>query len=534
MNRISAHKLRDMFLGGARRLCENSREIDDLNVFPVPDGDTGKNMCDTLLKMEEELGGGFGTPAEAARAAARGALFGARGNSGVILSQLLKGFADGIEDGVRAVDAIMLANALVEAADSAYQAVIKPVEGTILTVIKEASTAAALSVSGPDTPPADVLDAALVQAKLTLARTPDMLEKLRQAGVVDAGGKGAAYFLEGMLLVLQGELEVGPARVREEREAAAPELEYRYCTEAVIAAPPEFARELKDELEGDSDSLIVVGGDGVVKLHVHTNNPGIVLSLAQQGGELVDIKVDNMGRQHRELSRYAAEGGQFDSDGEPGGLSVVAVVDGDGFREIFRSMGVESFVRGGQSMNPSTQEIVQAIQQAGSREVAVLPNNPNVTLAAGKAAEMVDKKVYVIPTRNIPQGFAAMIEFDHDGTPQQRVEKMTEAAGEVSVAEITRAVRDSSADGIEIHEGDFISILDGKIALSAGSVEEALEKTVGVMVENDCEIITVFGGQPAGDGWEKTVEKLEQAFPDIEFESHFGGQPNYDYIVSGE
>ena len=538
--------MRLMLAGGARRLCAHRQEVDDMNVFPVPDGDTGSNMCKTLQSMEEALGGVFDTPQEVAAAGARGALFGARGNSGVILSQVLKGFSEGLDDSAEA-GAIPFATALVEAAESAYQAVIKPVEGTILTVIKEASTAAALSVSDPNTPVLDVLDAALMQANQTLSRTPEMLPKLKQAGVVDAGGQGFIYFLEGMMLVLSGEMEVSVEAAEEPAETAeSVVLDYQYCTEVVVSSNAVFADELKKILTHDTDSLLVVADDSVVKVHVHTNDPGRVLTAAVAGGELLDVKVDNMARQHREIHapmmRELEEDVQAESEEsapEPAGeikkFAAVAVASGEGFANIFRQLGVSQVVEGGQSMNPSAGEIAAAVERTNAAGVVILPNNKNVVMAAQKAAQVSGVETRVIETSNMPQGIAAMMEFEGAGGLEERVSLMAEASGVVSVAEVTMAVRDYDGEKVKVGKGDYILIIDGEIEEAGASADELGEKAVSLFAGSDYEVVSIYAG--ADYSLERAQElagHLEPEFPDLEIETYYGGQPHYDLIISAE
>lgn len=534
-------------------MCENSHRIDELNVFPVPDGDTGANMCKTLEKMAASLAGRFETPKELAEAAARGALLGARGNSGVILSQVLKGFAGGLPE-TEQVGAIGFATALTEAADAAYQAVIKPVEGTILTVMKDAAKAAELSVSDPDTPVLDILDAALLQAKLTLKRTPQMLEKLREAGVVDAGGQGIVHFMEGMLLVMQGDLRVTIPGVEERTAAAAAEdLEYVYCTEMIVSADAPFAENIKQRLlQMPSDSLIVVGDNGAVKVHVHTNEPGAVLSMGLEGGELLDIKIDNMARQHREHHLVRPQAGETDT-GSPAGETaastaatggapravqspaVIAVADGPGLKEIFISLGAAAIVDGGQSMNPSTQDFADAMQGIKTGSFIILPNNSNIIMAAEKAAQLIDADAFVVPTKNIPEGFAAMMEYAPGADAAELARNMQSLAEMVEVAEITTAVRDVTISDRRISEGDIISIIGGSIDIVADTLAEALLETLGHFAANDAEVITIYRGEGLDESAVLPVlEEAEARFPDIEIETHYGGQKHYPLLVSAE
>ncbi len=547
MNRLNTENLRRILAGGARILCENSHKIDELNVFPVPDGDTGSNMCRTLEKMVAALAGRYETPKQVAESAARGALLGARGNSGVILSQVLKGFAEGLPEDNQ-VGAIGFATALSEAADAAYQAVIKPVEGTILTVLKDSATAAELSVSEPGTPVSDILDAALLQAKLTLKRTPQMLDKLREAGVVDAGGQGLVHFFEGMLLVMQGELHVSVPGVEEAAPKPAKALDYMYCTEIIVSADAAFATTLKERLlRIPADSLIVVGDGGAVKVHIHTNEPGKVITMGLEGGDLLDIKIDNMARQHREhhLVRPPADDAASTVDTPDkhdnqtpeaiAGPVVISVADGEGLKEIFMSLGVHHVIDGGQTMNPSIEDFCEAMQGMDADAFILLPNNSNIVPAAEKAAQLIDVEVYVVYTENVPQGFTAMMEYQPGGDARAVSERMQSIIGTVTVAEITTAVRSVTISGKNISKGDVISIIDGDIRFATETIQEALMDTLELFAAQDSEVISIY----RGDGLEEhtivmLIEEFESKYPNIEIESHYGGQKHYPLLVSAE
>lgn len=524
-------------------MAEHRDAVDTLNVFPVPDGDTGTNMSRTLEKMEGAISGAFDTPKEVAEAAARGALMGARGNSGVILSQILKGFAQGAWEGLE-MGAPSFASAMVEASEMAYQAVIKPVEGTILTVAKEAAQAAALSVSAPDTPVEEVLGAALMQAKLTLSRTPQMLEKLRNAGVVDAGGQGLVYFLEGMMMVLQGDLIVKISASHESvLSSSDSDLQFRYCTEVIVCAELEFVATLRERLSAMSDSLIVVGDAGAVKVHAHTSDPGRLISLALEGGELLDVKVDNMALQHRETIPAEAQKIKAEKNAEAKekntkslDLAVVAVASGQGFSEIFKSLGASVVIEGGQSMNPSIGEISEAIKSVNAENIVVLPGNGNIILAAEKAAESSNgKSIYVIPTKNIPQGFSAMLELEGPGAPLDRVVRMRAASENIDVAEITRAVRDTVSGGLQVTKGDYISVINGDLKVAEKDLPSTFHRTVGILEETGGELITVYRGADIGEREaESLISATTEKFPNLEIETLYGGQPHYHFIISGE
>lgn len=528
---IDTDTLRRMYLNASRNVALNRDLIDRMNVFPVPDGDTGTNMTLTLKKMEASLAEPSASPSELARKAARAALMGARGNSGVILSQILRGFADGLEPGDR-VTPMQLAHALANGADCAYQAVIKPVEGTILTVAKDASTAALIRASEGGAGAADVLDAAVRQAGITLAKTPQLLDKLRQAGVVDSGGQGLVCFLQGFRSALLGE---APAAVLAEQVEARPEiaeaeeLKYQYCTEINLIAAQSALPKLRRLLEIDTDSLLVVGDDDMIHVHVHTNDPGSVLSHAVKFGELADVKVDNMRIQHNERIHELIEE-------TPEKISVVAVVSGDGMKDIYSSLvKTVHIVEGGQSMNPSAEELLHAVNAARARDVVLLPNNPNIMLAASKVKDLTSKRVHVVPTATAAHGVAALVEFDPEKPVDTLVKSMKKTAVGISVAEITRAVRDSRAGGVEIKKGDVIVIFNEKITAAVGSVEDALRHTVEKMSGAGAEVVTLYSGaEISGEEAAALAEKLRAAFSGIEIELHPGGQPLYPFIVSGE
>jgi len=527
---IGPDELRVMLLGGWKRLEQERRRIDEMNVFPVPDGDTGTNMSMTFEKAVSGLSRVYPDVGELTGAVARGALLGARGNSGVILSQILKGFSDGLREGAR-VNPSSFARALESGADRAYQAVIKPVEGTILTVMRDAAKAAVLASAAKDSTVEEVLRVALDQAGRTLKRTPQMLEKLRQAGVVDAGGMGLFYMLEGMLLALRGELEVEPLKTETAAMGTVRKLPFQYCTEVVIAADHSKADRIRSELARDSDSLLVVGDDGRIKVHVHTNDPGGVISYSLGEGELLDIKVDNMAYRHNDKFSSLDESIR----GADVGVSVVAVVAGSGLAEIFRSLGAAVIVEGGPGMNPSAEELAEAVKRAPGRRVILLPNDDNIRLAAGRAAELSGKEVGVVPTSNIPEGFAAMMEFDPDGDADECVERMKEAAKNISVAEIARAVRDSAADGVAVRRGEYIAIVDGRIKSSARTIEQIFEDAVGMFITGGHEVISVYWGvEMCEDSVKKMIDRARMKHSGIGFEAHYGGQPHYPLLICGE
>ena len=540
---VGAAALCDMLIGGARNVGRNREALNRMNVFPVPDGDTGTNLALTLDRMELAVADArFETTGALAQAAARGALLGARGNSGVIMSQILRGFADGL-DSCAEVAPMELAHAFVSASDRAYQAVIKPVEGTILTVIKDAAGAAVMRSMDEGVTVPQVLNAALAQARETLARTPQMLEKLRQAGVVDAGGQGLVFFFEGMLTTLLGEAPiVKRAQAAGSLEtAAAPglALDFKYCTEVSFNAPPGALDAVRGALQNDSDSLLVVGAGEMVKVHVHTNRPDIVLGEALRHGELLAVKIDNMAVQHNELmrgERAAAAHEQAAASPEPTGrTAVLTVVNGDGLARIFRSFGAAGIIQGGQSMNPSAEDILNVIAARPEPEIIILPNNGNIIMAAERAAEMCGRPARVAPTHTIPEGIAAMLDFDPQASADDLATRMAGQIADVTTAEITRAVRDATTGGLEIKQDDFIAVIDGDIRATNGGIFELLCSVLDIFKEKEVELVTFYRGSDLPDADARLlVQRLSERFPDLDFELHDGGQPLYPLIISGE
>ena len=516
-----------MLRNGAQRVALHREMVDRMNVFPVPDGDTGTNMSFTLQKMESMLMPDAVSPRELAMGAARGALLGARGNSGVILSQILRGLAEGLESS-KEVSGVEFAYALVAGADCAYQAVIKPVEGTILTVAKDAATSAMMRAVEPEATFEEILDSAVRQARITLARTPQMLDKLRQAGVVDAGGQGFVFFLDGMLSAILGEALPEKEAIKTAPVAEVEKLPFLYCTELTLASPAANIPRLRTGLEVDSDSLLVVGGEDLVRVHVHTNDPGAVISFALDFGELMDVKIDNMRRQHNERIKDFPE---EKSDK----VSVVAVVAGEGMKKLFASLGAAGFVDGGQSMNPSMEQILRAVEAVPGTQVILLPNNPNILLTAAKVGEISSKEVHVVPTKTMVHGVAAMVDFEPAGAVADTLKMMNEAASSAIAAEVTRAVRDSRAGGLNIGKGDVIAIIGEEIVAAALNINQVMEKVVEFMAGRSVELVTLY----SGEGMELTeaeniLKFLSEKFTNTDFELHEGGQPHYLFLVSGE
>lgn len=536
---LTGQHLRAMLQGAALHLEKNKEQVNALNVFPVPDGDTGTNMYLTLAAaLKEALQGPEDLPTVAAAASA-GSLMGARGNSGVILSQLFRGAAQALAN-CRAAGAQDVARALVEATRTAYRAVMKPVEGTILTVARLAARKAlAAARNGGDVE--EVLRAALAGAREALAQTPSLLPVLREAGVVDAGGQGLVLILEGALAALTGQ-EVGPAAgavpdvcgpaepLRPAEERAPEAITFGYCTEVLVRGQKVEIDALREKLSRHGDSLLVVGDAQTVRVHIHTNHPGQVLEELLNYGTLHDIKIDNMRDQHREYLKS----GEGEITGEKR-LGVVAVAQGEGLMAAFKSLGADVVLSGGQTMNPSTEEFVKAIEEVPAPEVLVLPNNKNVILAARQAEGLTSKRIAVVPTRSIPQGIAALVAFNPELGLEENAAFMAEAAQKVRTGEVTYAVRSSRVNGHEINAGDILGLVDGELVVTGREVGEVAEQVLASMVNDESELITIFAGRDVPpEAAEELKKRTEERFSGREVELHVGGQPLYYYILSVE
>lgn len=562
--RLTGSSFRAMIYAAANRLYEQRKFVDSLNVFPVPDGDTGTNMSSTLIAAAREVEKSTSdSVADLAAAAARGSLMGARGNSGVILSQFFRGFADGCR-GYKELDAQILARAIQSASDTVYKAVMKPVEGTMLTVgrfaAEEASRAAA---NGADV--WETLEAAFRGAQKGLEKTPQLLPVLREAGVVDAGGQGLVVILEGAIGVVRGE-EVSTRLLDPDtasREDAGPgvpggitvieDLKYKYCTELIVRGTNLSTDAIRSRIQGWGDSVLVVGGGDAVKVHIHTNDPGKVLSYCCTLGDMVEIGIHNMAEQNRQaveereanqrrsLQAFAGSMSEVNgtvADSEPVELKpvgMVAVCVGQGMADIFASLGADEVVVGGQTMNPSTEDLVSAINRVPAEAVLLLPNNKNVLFAAQQAVELTDKPVRVVPTRTIPQGISAAMAFDLEASLDENYERMQDAAKGVVTGEVTYAVRSTKTGNLDINERDIIGLADGEIKVAARSIDEVGIELLKLLVDEDKEIIAIYYGDQIDDeAADAFLRKVEEAFPDLEVELHAGGQPLYYYIFGVE
>lgn len=543
MEYLGAQELARGFVSAYHCLEQNKEYVNSLNVFPVPDGDTGTNMALTLrsaIRQMEQTE--CRTVYDVAKAISNGALMGARGNSGVILSQIFRGFARGLT-GKDTLDVEGLISAFRNASETAYKAVMKPTEGTMLTVMREMAEYA--EKDGENfTSVKDFLHAVLQAGEVSLAHTPELLPILKEAGVVDAGGKGLLLLLQGSLSESNGDFPVDfqtatesfDAEVRAQQKVSG-EIEFAYCTELMILGDSIDIEALRDELSREGDSHLVVGDEQRVKLHLHTNHPGRVLERAGELGALTDIKIDNMRQQYAELT------GVSEADDKAGqkpakkkeAYGFIAVSTGQGIESIFRDLGVDRVINGGQTMNPSTEDILQAIREIDAETVFVLPNNSNIFLASSQAARLSETKATVIPTRSIPEGFTAMMYFDAEKSDEENEKMMTDALAGVRTAEITYAVRDTSFFGKKIQKGSFIGIEGDAIHATGKDIQKVVMQLLEKTVTKDSSLITILSGEDTTDkDAEKTLQTVRKQYPDLDVELARGGQPLYFYIFSIE
>ncbi len=557
MKTIDARMVAKMFLGGAKNLEAKKEWINELNVFPVPDGDTGTNMTLTITAAAAEVGSLEKLTMESlAKCISSGSLRGARGNSGVILSQLLRGFTKGIKEQDE-LDVIDLANAMQKAVETAYKAVMKPKEGTILTVAKGAAQKAAeLAQTVEDVE--EFCRLVIEEAEAVLARTPDMLPVLKEAGVVDSGGQGLVEVLKGCYDALLGK-EVdysfeAPKKESQVRISAQTEAEIRfgYCTEFIIMLEKAYdehtEQEFKAFLESIGDSIVVVSDDDIVKVHVHTNDPGLAIQRALTYGSLSRMKIDNMRLEHEEklikdASRIAEEQKKKEEaqkkarKEEPRKeMGFISVSIGEGIGEIFKGLGADYLIEGGQTMNPSTEDMLEAIEKVNADNIFILPNNKNIILAANQASFLTsDKRVIVIPTKTVPQGITAMVNYIPEETPRENERRMQAEIQNVKTGQVTYAVRDTSLDGFEIKQGDIMGIGDKSILAEGKEVESTSLQLLAAMVDEDSELISIYYGEGVSEEEAQSLgARLEEAYPDCDIEVHFGGQPIYYYVVSVE
>ena len=554
MSNITTSLFQEMVQAASTRLNKQAEYVNSLNVFPVPDGDTGTNMGMTIENGAKEVADkSASTVGEVAAIFAKGLLMGARGNSGVITSQLFRGFSQSVK-GKAELDGQALALAFQSGVEVAYKAVMKPVEGTILTVSRGAAIGAKKKAEATNDA-VEVMKAALEGAKAALAKTPDMLPVLKEVGVVDSGGQGLVFIYEGFLSALTGEyiasedFQATPATMSQMINAehhksvaghvATEDITFGYCTEIMVALKqgPTYVKdfdydEFRNYLNDLGDSLLVVNDDEIVKVHVHTEDPGLVMQEGLKYGSLVKVKVDNMRNQHEaqlekeEKSAKPAEEKEY---------AIIAVVAGEGLAEIFKAQGVDYIISGGQTMNPSTEDFIKAVDQVNARNIIFLPNNKNIFMAAQSAAEVLEKPTTVIETRTLPQGLTSLLAFDSGKTIEENHERMTAALSDVVSGSITTAVRDTTIDGLEIHENDNLGMVDGKILVSNPDMLTTLKATFAKMLDEDSEIVSIYIGE---DGDEELANGLAQdlmeEYEDLEVEIHQGNQPVYPYIFSVE
>lgn len=529
-------------LGAAKFLEKNKEEVNSLNVFPVPDGDTGTNMSLTVNSaIKHGLNLDENNVSKIASATSYGSLMGARGNSGVILSQLFRGFANGLE-GKSEIDTKALAYALKQAADTAYKAVMKPTEGTILTVAREIGEFALL-IYKEEKDIVNFLRRIIEHANIVLSKTPEMLPVLKQAGVVDAGGKGLIYLFIGAHNALAGIedinidiLESKPKLETIHREPIETDnIEFGYCTEFIINTKFNDIDSFRNQISVHGDSLLVVGGDGLIKVHIHTNNPGLVIEKALKLGELRDIKIDNMRYQHEEilLKSNVEEDNPVSKEWKKYSFVVVSI--GEGIDNVFEGLNVDRLVSGGQTMNPSTEDILNAINDTNGENVFILPNNSNIILAAEQAKELSDKKVAVIPTKTIPQGISALLAFDEERDFEENIEAMKEAILNVKTGQVTYSVRDTEFNNAKISKNDIIGISEGDIVASGKDINLVSLELLDNMIDDDTSLVTIFyGNDIEEDMANDLVDQLTDKYSDIDIELIYGGQPIYYYIFSVE
>lgn len=548
---MDALLVKKCFLAGAAAIQAKKEYINDLNVFPVPDGDTGTNMTMTIMSAANEVSALDEPDMETiCKAISSGSLRGARGNSGVILSQLLRGFTKVIRS-EKEIDVKLLVQSFEKAVDSAYKAVMKPKEGTILTVAKGGAEQAAKLAKNCD----DIVEFArqvIEEMRVVLSHTPEMLPVLKEAGVVDSGGEGLVTILEGVYDALTGK------EIRYEAEGDAPEskktggadidsistgdIKFGYCTEFIILLEKEFTsrdeKNLKGYLESIGDSIVCVADEELVKIHVHTNDPGLAIQKGLMYGELSRMKIDNMREEHNERFRQSAEAKKEEEEVQTPWKEVgfISVSVGEGLGNIFRELGADHVIEGGQTMNPSTEDILEAVSKVGAETIYIFPNNSNIILAANQAKELTkDKHIVVIPTKNIPQGIAAMINYIDGVSAEENEAAMTEAMQQIRTGQVTYAVRDTSIDGKEIKQGDIMGLSDKTIEVVGSDVRETTLSLIDALKDEETELITLYYGEESSEKQAQEIaDAIREKYEEIEVETEYGGQPIYYYFVSVE
>lgn len=542
---VDGQLLKEMLLSGAYELENNKEAVNALNVFPVPDGDTGTNMSATMMSAVAEIQNTREITVQSiADAAAMGSLMGARGNSGVILSQLLRGISKHLKN-KKNINTKDFALAIKEGVNTAYRAVMKPTEGTILTVARE-SADKAVEISKTVDDFLTFMEKICKHAELTLNRTPEMLPVLKQAGVVDAGGRGLVLIYLGMLKRLQGNAAMPEANKNLEAKEhygahlqlnPEEDIKFGYCTEFIIKTKNADPDEFKNKIMHYGDSMVVVGTESLIKVHIHTNEPGTVLNEAMKLGELSKIKIDNMREQHRHIledSDHEVKE-EIESHQEEKEYGIVTVAMGDGIMGIFKDLGVDSVIEGGQTMNPSTQDILDAINSINAKNIFVLPNNKNIIMAAEQARDISSKNVIVIPTRSIPQGITAVITFNPDITPSENELEMNAAIAGVKTGQVTYAVRNTTFNDVDIKEGNILGILDGKLIKAGENIQNVTLELIDSMITEESELISLFYGKDISkEEAEKVQSFIEEKYPNCDISLNYGGQPLYYYIISVE
>lgn len=550
---LDGKRFAEMIIMGSNQLSANAQLVDALNVFPVPDGDTGTNMNLSMTSGAKEVQNSIQEHiGKVGSSLSKGLLMGARGNSGVILSQLFRGFAKKIE-AKSSINTVEFAEAFEAGVETAYKAVMKPVEGTILTVAKDAAKAAVQSAEKNDNF-IKVMEDIVAGAQASLQRTPDLLPVLKEVGVVDSGGQGLVFVYEGFLAQLKGEgvSTLSAASSMDQLVSAehhmnvadhvnTEDIKYGFCTEFMVRfekdMEPFNEEEFRNHLSGYGDSLLVISDDEIVKVHVHSEQPGECLTYGQRFGTLIKIKVDNMREQHSSLtsSSTPASPAQPVLAKKKEEYGIVAVAMGEGVADLFRSIGAKAVIEGGQTMNPSTEDIVKAIREVNAKNVIILPNNKNIIMAAQQSVDLVEENVIVVPSKTVPQGMSALLAFNPSLQAEENESAMVEALGHVKTGQITFAVRDTNIDGLEIENGDFMGISEGKITNKSKDKLEATETLLQNMMDEDSEILTIIYGEDVSEEEvERVVSYCEENFEDVEVEIHNGKQPLYSFILAVE
>lgn len=547
ISKINGKLFADMIIQGAQNLSNNADLVDSLNVYPVPDGDTGTNMNLTMTSGREEVENNLSKNiGELGKTFSKGLLMGARGNSGVILSQLFRGFCKNIESESE-INSKLLAESFQAGVETAYKAVMKPVEGTILTVAKDAAQAAIEKANNTEDC-IELMEYIIVKANESLENTPNLLAILKEVGVVDSGGKGLLCVYEGFLKALKGEkVEAKVAKldkdefVHDEHDfhgvINTEDIIYGYCTEMMVRFGKNKKafdeQEFRQDMSQFGDSLLVINDEEIVKVHVHTEYPGKVFNYGQQYGELIKLKVENMREQHREVIRKEQHTAKPKM--ETVETAIITISMGEGISEIFKSMGATHIISGGQTMNPSTEDIVKVIEQSKCKRAIILPNNKNILMASEQAASIVDAEAVVIPTKSIPQGISALFQYDVDATLEENKAQMADSVNNVKSGSLTYAVRDTKIDGVEIKKDAFMGLIEDKIVSSQSDQLTTVTELLNEMLADDSEILTVIIGQDAEQAvTDNMINWIEEQYPDVEVEVHEGGQPIYQYFFSVE